>query len=69
MTALMGRFANSVDTAPHQEHLPQQEPVQQPRQSFYHNYFINGRNNLSYGGVRYGAKIITNQQRSAPEAY
>ena len=56
MTAMMGRFVNSIIPAPHPENLPRPEAQQQPRQLF--NPYP-GENRPSFqnnGGGRYGMK-------------
>ena len=53
MTAMMGRFVNSVIPAPHPENLPRQEQVQRPRQLF-DPYPGESRQNFQSNAVRRG---------------
>ena len=56
MTAMMGRFVNSIIPVPHRENLPRSEPSQRPRQ-LYEPQPGENRSNLSPGlGGRYGMK-------------
>ena len=56
MTAMMGRFVNSVIPAPYP-----QEKAQQHGQLFDHNQVENRGTRQSYGSARYGAKTIGTQ--------
>ena len=56
MTAMMGRFVNSVITAPQPENLPRQEQVQRPRQLFDPYPGESRQSFQSNAGGRYGMK-------------
>ena len=56
MTAMMGRFVNSVIPAPHPENLPRQEQVQRPRQLFDPYPGESRQSFQSNAGGRYGMK-------------
>ena len=56
MTAMMGRFVNSVIPAPHPENLPRQEQVQRPRKLFDPYPGESRQNFPSNAGGRYGMK-------------
>ena len=62
MTAMIGRFVNIVNPAPHPQNLPRQEIAQQQRQLFDPNQVRNGGIRQSYGSARYGAKTIGTQE-------